>query len=70
MTHTLTQTHPAALSGRKRGNVILRAWALWRQRDALGRLDARMLDDLGLSAAEARTESDRPVWDAPHHWRA
>ncbi len=32
------------------------------QRAALGRLDARMLKDIGLSPADARREADKPFW--------
>jgi uncharacterized protein YjiS (DUF1127 family) len=41
-----------------------------RQRRALARLDARALDDIGVSPAEARAEAARPAWDAPARWRA
>ena len=44
-------------------------WGLYRQRKQLGALDARMLDDIGCSSADAQTEATRPVWDVPSHWR-
>ncbi|MEZ5754017.1 MAG: DUF1127 domain-containing protein [Paracoccaceae bacterium] len=51
----------------------LRHWlarlGLRRQRLALARLDARLLADIGLTPDAARIESERPLWDAPAHWR-
>lgn len=41
-----------------------------RTRRALRRLDARLLDDIGLSETEAACEARRRIWDAPDHWRA
>lgn len=47
-------------------NVTARLWlALWAERRALDRLDARMLHDIGLSESEARQEAGRPMWDVP-----
>jgi uncharacterized protein YjiS (DUF1127 family) len=43
--------------------------ALSRQRRRLAQLDARALDDIGLTRAEALDEARRPPWDAPDHWR-
>ena len=42
---------------------------LRRQRRALARLDAHLLDDVGLPADTAGHEARRPFWDAPRHWR-
>lgn len=43
-----------------------RAFALWAERQAtrraLERLDTRLLDDIGLTAREARAESGKPFW--------
>ncbi len=33
-----------------------------RQRRALSRLDERLLNDIGVSAAQARQESEKPFW--------
>ncbi|MBV0913887.1 DUF1127 domain-containing protein [Rhodobacteraceae bacterium ASV31] len=41
----------------------------YRQRRALARLDDAALRDIGLSQAEAATESSRPIWDVPGYWR-
>lgn len=43
--------------------------ALYRQRRALKTLDANRLSDIGVTATEAHTEANRPLWDAPAHWR-
>lgn len=45
-------------------------WALWvmavaRQRRELGRLDNRMLKDIGLTREQAQAEAARPFWDLP-----
>ena len=45
------------------------ASALARSRKSLALLDAHLLRDIGLTSAEARAEADRPVWDAPLHWK-
>ncbi|WP_158966935.1 DUF1127 domain-containing protein [Chachezhania sediminis] len=39
-----------------------------RERDALSKLDARALEDVGLNADEAHAEASRSFWDAPAHW--
>lgn len=44
-----------------------------RMRRALRRLDDHLLQDIGLSRAEAEALADSlttiPVWDAPAHWQ-
>ena len=42
---------------------------LRRSRRALSRLSRDGLEDIGLSAQEARREAERPYWDAPSYWR-
>ena len=42
--------------------------ALHRQRRNLAALDAHLLDDIGVSRAEAQREAERPVWDVPRTW--
>lgn len=44
---------------------LLRWWTLARQRQALARLDERMLKDIGISRGDAMAESARPFWDDP-----
>ena len=43
--------------------------ALARSRQALARLDAHLLRDIGLTRHEAETEANRALWDVPSHWR-
>lgn len=48
----------------------LSAWRTVRkQRAKLSSLDARALDDIGLSRADAHAEARRPFWDVPESWR-
>ena len=43
--------------------MAIRAWIdRGRQRRALGELDDRLLEDIGLSRADARRESAKPFW--------
>ena len=64
---TLTRTLLHAANHPRIG--LMRYWQLHRQRAHLARLDADALSDVGLTAAEARKEASRPVWDAPSHWK-
>ncbi|MCA8883708.1 MAG: DUF1127 domain-containing protein [Rhodobacteraceae bacterium] len=43
---------------------------LWRQRKALAELDPHMLNDIGVTEAQALKEARRPLWDAPANWMA
>ena len=43
--------------------------SLIRQRQTLAKLDARALDDIGVTREEAETEAARPIWDAPEFWQ-
>lgn len=64
---SLSRTTPAALP---RPLLALHLMlTLHRQRRALARLDDRALADIGLDRATALTESRRPSWDIPAHWR-
>ncbi len=49
---------------------VFAANARHRQHQALLHLDDALLRDIGLTRFEAETEANRPVWDAPDHWRA
>ena len=42
--------------------------SLGRSRRRLGELEEHLLRDIGLTSAEARRESERPIWNAPEHW--
>ncbi len=48
---------------------LIALFALRRQRHQLRHLPPHMLRDIGLTEEEARAEADRPLWDAPPHWR-
>ena len=48
---------------------LLGALVLRRSRRSLGELDPRLLDDIGLTEADARIEARRSVWDVPAAWR-
>ncbi|MGR3758678.1 DUF1127 domain-containing protein [Roseobacteraceae bacterium NS-SX3] len=64
----LTASCPPAKPRRSLRSAIAARIALMRQRRALGRLDSRALEDIGLSRADAEREARRPVWDAPDGW--
>lgn len=57
-------SRPVLLAARLSAAVSLR-----RQRQALSRLDAERLADIGVTRDEAAAESARPVWDVPATWR-
>ncbi len=63
LTHTRT---PPVRHAPRLATVI----ALYRSRRALASLDDTALADIGLTAAEARAESRRALWDMPRAWRA
>ena len=48
--------------------VLLRAHAIWRERQQLASLDAHLLNDIGVTKEQADAEAERPVWDAPARW--
>jgi len=60
-------SRPVTVKGSILGRVRY-ALDLWRQRRVLARLDDTMLDDIGISRAEAQLEAERPLWDAPSTW--
>lgn len=66
-----SQTRRIAAPGRRAGLAtrLLSVITFQRHRKSLSRLDDRLLDDIGLSQHEARTEQDRPFWDVPPNWR-
>ncbi len=43
--------------------------AVSRSRKGLLRLDDHLLRDIGLTQEDAKAEAQRPVWDAPSHWK-
>lgn len=42
---------------------------LWRSRRTLARLDARALEDIGVTRNAADVEANRHFWDVPETWR-
>ncbi|MDW4499599.1 DUF1127 domain-containing protein [Sulfitobacter sp. D35] len=50
------------------GGLISRI-ALQKSRRRLGELDAKALQDIGVSPEDARREASRGFWDAPSTWR-
>ena len=42
--------------------------ALWRSRRDLAKLDARALEDVGISAQAAQDEAKMGIWDVPATW--
>ncbi len=55
----------------RRASLVARLAALhglWCQRKSLAELDPHMLNDIGVTEAEALKEARRPVWDAPANW--
>lgn len=50
-------------SGLRRVAAALRVWILRRRtRKQLGDLDPHLLEDIGITQAQARTEANRPFW--------
>jgi uncharacterized protein YjiS (DUF1127 family) len=47
---------------------LARRLAIWRSRRDLARLDARALDDIGVSRKAAEKEASRTLWDVPATW--
>ena len=42
---------------------------LAKQRRELSKLDAHILQDVGLTEKQAMAEASRHFWDVPAHWR-
>lgn len=59
---------PPLTSARQGLRRLLALRELQRQRRHLAQLDARLLEDIGLTRSEAREETGRAFWDAPPHW--
>ncbi|XDA97564.1 DUF1127 domain-containing protein [Sulfitobacter sp. LCG007] len=65
---SMSDSHRVTRAPRSRVMDLWKLMSLSRSRTALGELDARMLDDIGVSEEEARREASRPFWDAPSAW--
>ena len=68
--HSQRASHARALSAADLLTAARTAIGVWRQRRSLARLDATLLDDVGLTRSEADNEACRPIWDVPSNWRA
>ncbi len=68
MAYALTSPRPAAPRGALFLARLQAAFAAWRQRRALIRLDDNARRDLGLTEADIARETARPVWDVPQRW--
>ncbi len=56
---------------RRAPSLLSRFWAareIAKQRKTLADLDDAVLRDIGLTREDALRESQRSVWDVPHHW--
>ena len=62
-------THNALTLGAVLTNLRTRI-AVWRTRRELAALDARALEDIGITQEQARAEARLTVWDVPATWRA
>ncbi len=47
---------------------LLDLMSLGRSRRRLRDLEEHLLRDIGVTAAEARREAEKPIWNAPAHW--
>lgn len=43
--------------------------AVWKSRRSLAQLDARALEDIGITADKAAEEARLGLWDVPANWR-
>lgn len=69
MTQSLTLRRAAA--NRRRASVfsvLAHLYSVWRQRQALKKLDAAQLRDIGITREQALAEARRAFWDAPSSW--
>ncbi|WP_170753211.1 DUF1127 domain-containing protein [Ruegeria lacuscaerulensis] len=61
--------HPCPPRRRFGLKTLLDAVSLYRQRGTLARLDARALEDIGITREQAEAEASRKIWDAPEFWQ-
>lgn len=76
MTYSAHTCHSAAAipSAKPRARFSLLSFVtnrldLLNQRRQLSTLDARTLEDIGISRRDALKEAGRPIWDAPESWK-
>ncbi len=62
--------HPAKANSLQRFLArLLAANTLYRQHQALLRLDDTLLRDIGITRPQAEAMAAHPIWDAPTHWK-
>ncbi|QFT73738.1 DUF1127 domain-containing protein [Ruegeria sp. THAF33] len=61
--------NPCKPAKRSLVSLISQAFELSRQRRNLAKLDAAVLDDIGVTREEASAEAKRFFWDAPQFWK-
>ena len=71
LVHTSSRTYAPSRPRAGRGFVatVLSLLSLQKSRHDLSKLDAHMLNDIGLTNYEAECEGKRPIWDVPTNWR-
>ena len=65
----LTASHALNTPTQTKATGLGHLFSVWRQRQALRKLDGAALSDIGLTRAQATHESGRAFWDAPTTWR-
>ena len=63
ISHANRKSRSASLRGR-----LMTFFALARQRRQLAALDQHILDDIGITRAQADAETQKSAWDVPQHW--
>ena len=66
----LAASHLPSPSSRGAWSRIMATLMVYRSRRALAQLDSHILNDIGISRAQALSEAKRAVWDAPDRWNA
>jgi uncharacterized protein YjiS (DUF1127 family) len=69
LTHSLQALRSGAIRPDRLLRHLFRVVEVTRSRRALGRLDERLLRDIGLTPHAAEVEASRTPWDPPLHWR-
>lgn len=66
------RAYGASVPAPRPASLIARVFSLlglYSSRQSLARLDDAMLDDIGITRAQAQRESRRSMWDVPSNWR-
>ena len=65
-----THAFPASTKPETLWSMLLDMISVSRQRRQLGKLDQRLLEDIGVSAGSAQRETGCAFWDVHDTWRA